>query len=39
MNHGFKLLNVFLNTFVREHWLNNIRVIYQILNSEMLRSH
>jgi hypothetical protein len=39
INHGFKLLNVLLNSFVRENWLNNISVIYQILSSEMLRSY
>jgi hypothetical protein len=36
MNHGFKPLNVFLNSFVCECWLNNIRVTYQVLSKEML---
>jgi hypothetical protein len=39
MNHNFKLLNVFLNAFVREDWLDNVCVVYQILSSEMLRDH
>ena len=30
MNHSFELLNVFLNAFVREDWLDNICIIYQI---------
>jgi hypothetical protein len=32
-------LNVFLNTFVREGWLDNVCVIHQILSNEMLRGH
>jgi hypothetical protein len=39
MNHSFELLNVLLNAFVREDWLDNIYIIYQILGSEMLSGH
>jgi hypothetical protein len=39
MNHSFELLNVLLNAFVREDWLDNVCIIYQILSNEMLRGH